>query len=176
MKAKLRKAILDRRKSISQDEAEEKSRIIIRKLKQQHAYKEAGTIMFYISKGNEVSTLDIIREELEKKEKKIIVPKVHGKGLLCCTLSDMDKMEYSCYGILEPEDEIICGLSDINLIIVPGIAFDSKGHRIGYGMGYYDSLLKKAASPKIALAYDFQLVEKIPADEWDIKVDKVITN
>lgn len=174
MKQKLRKQLLEKRNSLSNEEAETKSRIIIEKLKKDKDYIKAKTIMFYVSKGKEVRTHEIIKEAL--KNKKIIVPKVHGKDLLCCELKDFDKMEYSCYGILEPAEEVTCNMSKIELIIVPGIAFDKRGHRIGYGKGYYDDLLKKTKCPKIGLAYDFQIIDKIPVDEWDIKVDKVISD
>jgi 5-formyltetrahydrofolate cyclo-ligase len=135
--------------------------------------------MFYVSKGNEVHTHSIIKEELAKKKgdkKKIIVPKVHDKGILCCKLDDFDKMSFGCYEVLEPTNEIICDISGVDVIIVPGIVFDKRKHRIGYGKGYYDDLLRSTNAKKIALAYDFQIVDSIPNDEWDEKMDKVISD
>ena len=174
MKRKLRKEILEKRNGLSFEDAEIKSNIILEKLKKDKDYIKAKTVMFYVSKGREVQTHGIIKEAM--KTKKIIVPKVTDKGLICCELKDFDNMEFSCYGVMEPKDEITCDVSNIDLIIVPGIAFDKRGHRIGYGMGYYDNLLKNAKCKKIALAYDFQLIEKIPNDEWDIELDKVISD
>lgn len=174
MKNKLRNEILEKRNKLDITNAESKSKLIIDKLRQDSNFISAKTIMFYVSKGNEVHTQDLIKESI--KDKRVIVPKVHDKGLLCCQLKEFDKMEFSCLGILEPIDEMTCDVSDIDLIIVPGVVFDKRGHRIGYGMGYYDSLLKNAKCPKIGLAYDFQILDKIPNDEWDIKVDKVITD
>ncbi|MCK5140515.1 MAG: 5-formyltetrahydrofolate cyclo-ligase [Thermodesulfovibrionia bacterium] len=174
-KSRIRKRILEKRKKLTDEDAKRKSRIIIDKLKRDKDYIKAKKVMFYVSKGKEVETKEIIKEEL-CDERKVIVPKVHGKGLLCCELSDLDNMEFNCYGILEPADEIKCDISSIDLIIVPGIAFDKNGHRVGYGKGYYDDLLKDAKCRKIALAYDFQIVENIPKDEWDISVDKIISD
>lgn len=173
MKQRLRKQILEKRNSITHEEADRKSKIIIEKLKNDPDYRKAKTIMFYVSKGKEVHTHNIINGT---KDKEIIVPKVTNKGLICCKFSSMDKMKFSCYGILEPTDELKCDIKDIDLIIVPGIAFDKRGHRIGYGVGYYDNLLKSAQCKKIGLCYNFQLIEKIPNDEWDVTVDKVITD
>jgi 5-formyltetrahydrofolate cyclo-ligase len=173
-KNKLRQAIFEKRKSLSLEEASERSRIIIEKLKKDEDYINSKIVMFYVSKNNEVHTHDLIKEAL--KEKKVIVPKVADRGILCCELSEFEKMDFGCYGILEPTDEILCNTDDIDLIIVPGIVFDNSGHRVGYGKGYYDNLLKKARCKKIGLAYDFQVIEKIPKDEWDEKMDKVITD
>ena len=106
----------------------------------------------------------------------MIVPKVTDKGLICCELKDFNHMKYSCYNILEPDGSITCDIKDIDIIIVPGIAFDRSRHRIGYGKSYYDRLLKDAKCKKIGLAYDFQIVEKIPKDKWDISLDIVITD
>jgi 5-formyltetrahydrofolate cyclo-ligase len=172
-KKEIRKEKLMLRESISIGEAEERSKKIAEKLKQDKDYLKAKTIMFYISKDKEVQTHDLIKEAM--KNKKVIVPKVSNNGLLCCEIADFSKMKFSCYGVLEPTEEILCNPSNIDLIIVPGIAFDKTGHRIGYGKGYYDELLKKAKCTKIALAYQFQIIPKVPADEWDVRVDKVIT-
>jgi 5-formyltetrahydrofolate cyclo-ligase len=170
----LRKQVLSKRESMTLEEAERRSKIIIEKLKEDKDYMKAKTVMFYVSKGREVMTHEIIKEAM--KEKKVIAPKVASRGLLCCELSDFSKMNFSCYGVLEPTNEILCDLKDIDLIIVPGTSFDRNGHRIGYGKGYYDGLLKSIKAKKIGLAYDFQIIEKIPIDEWDVKVDKVITD
>jgi len=174
MKDKIRKLFLQKRNSLSIEDVEEKSRKIISKLKKDKDYIKAKTVMFYVSKEKEVNTQEIIKEAL--KEKKVIVPKVIGKGIVCCELKEFDKMEFSCLGILEPKEVIKCDVSKIDLIIVPAVAFDKSSHRIGYGKGYYDELLKHAKAKKLGLAYDFQIVDKIPADEWDVKVDKVITD
>ena len=174
MKNKLRKEILEKRNGLSFDITEQKSNQIIDKLRQDTDFIVAKTIMFYVSKGKEVHTHNLIKEVM--KDKKILVPKVTDKGLLCCELPDFDKMDFSCFGVLEPTDDMTCDVSEIDLIIVPGVAFDKRGHRIGYGMGYYDKLLKNAKCPKIGLAYNFQLVERIPNDEWDVSVDRVISD
>jgi 5-formyltetrahydrofolate cyclo-ligase len=173
-KNQLRKRILDIRNSLNIKEMEDRSKIVIDKLKRDPDFINAHTIMFYISKGNEVNTHDIIQETT--KTKKVIVPKISDKGLLCCHLSDLKKTHFDCFGILEPDDTILCDISGIDLIIVPGIVFDKRGHRIGYGKGFYDALLKQSKAKKIGLAFDFQIVEKISEDDWDIKLDKVFSD
>ncbi len=174
MKSQIRKQLIEKRNSISQSEAVAKSKIICDKLLKDPDYKKSKTIMFYISKGNEVHTNELIEKSL--KTKKVIVPKIIKDGLICCEINSLSNMSQNCFGIMEPKDEIACDISSIDLIIVPGIAFDKSGHRIGFGKGYYDKLLKNAKCKKIALAYDFQILEKIPADEWDEKIDKIITD
>ena len=173
-KKKLREDILEKLHNISKEEKGKKVRALKEKLFSLEEFKKAECVMFYVSKGNEVHTHELIKEAL--KEKKVIVPKVSDKGILCCELNDFNKMHFDCYGILEPDDTITCDPSEIDLIIVPAIVFDKRGYRIGHGNGYYDSILNKTRGKKIGLAYDFQIVDKIPEDEWDIKVDKVVTN
>jgi 5-formyltetrahydrofolate cyclo-ligase len=159
---------------MNSNEVQEKSKAIIDKLKNDNDYIKAKTVMFYVSKGNEVFTHDIIKEIIGKK--KVVVPKMVDHSICCCKLDDFDDMNESSLGILEPINEIKCDVSEIELIIVPGIVFDREGHRIGYGGGYYDKLLKDCNCKKIGLAFDLQIVNTIPADEWDEEMDKVISD
>ena len=92
----------------------------------------------------------------------------------CCEMNNFDDLELGSYNILEPKKCRKCNLDDIDLIIVPGIVFDKQNNRIGYGGGFYDELLKRCKCLKIGIAFDFQIVDKIPADDRDIKVDKVV--
>jgi 5-formyltetrahydrofolate cyclo-ligase len=173
-KEKIREELIEKRNSLSYEEAERKSLIILDKLKQHPDYKNAKTVMFYVSKDKEVMTHDMIKNAIEKK--KVIVPKMVDNGIVCCEVTDFDQMTFGCFGVLEPGNTMTCDLSEIDLVIVPGVAFDKEHNRIGYGKGYYDKLLKEARAKKIALAYNFQLVDSIPAEEWDIKVDEIISD
>jgi 5-formyltetrahydrofolate cyclo-ligase len=173
-KHEIRKKILEQRDALDYEDVEQKSKKIIEVLKEDPDYKKAKAIMFYISKDKEVDTQELLKEAIKKKT--IIVPKVTNRGLICCKIIDLKNMNYSCFGTLEPKEEITCDVTKIDLIIVPGIAFDTLGNRIGYGKGYYDNLLKTAKCKKIGLAYSFQVVKKVPVDSWDVKIDKLITD
>ena len=170
MKEQLRKEFLNKRNDLTKEEVISKSKVIIEKLKQDSAYKNAKTIMFYVSKDNEVFTHDLIKET----DKKIVVPKMIDNKIECCKIDNFDELELGSYDILEPKECKKCNLDEIDLIIVPGIVFDKENHRIGFGGGYYDDLLKNCKCLKIGLAYEFQIIDNFPKDEWDIKVDKVV--
>jgi len=178
MKEKLRKEIIEKRIKQSKEENKRKSKEIKEKLFNLKEYKDAETILFYVSYNGEVFTHDMIKEAIENKT--VIVP-ITNKDDCSLTLSELrswDDLETSCYGILEPRKECIkeVSIDEIDLIIVPGVVFDIKGNRIGHGKGYYDKLLRNTKGiTKIGLSFEFQIVENIPIEKHDISMDKIIT-
>lgn len=178
MKERLRKQIKEKRKKLSKEENRKKSKQIKEKLFNLKEFKDAETILFYISYNGEVFTHDMICELFYKKN--IIVP-VSNKNRCTLTLSHLKSWEELCigsYNILEPSVEKIreTEIEDIDLIIVPGVAFDKKGGRLGHGKGYYDRTLKKAIDIlKIGLCFEFQIVDSIPMEEHDVYIDKIIS-
>ena len=120
----------------------------------------------------------MIKECLSNKE--VIVPKsdIKKRHLILSKLENWDDLITGAYNILEPrEDKIIkTSIDEIDFIIVPGVGFDEKGRRIGHGKGVYDNLLKNSNNAlHVGLAFEFQIVEKIPTNKWDFPVDKIIT-
>lgn len=136
--------------------------------------------MFYVSMEREVYTHDMIKTAL-LENKEIAVPLVLESQniILPCKLNDFPDLKHGPLSILQPSKEKIQNvpMSAIDLIIVPGIAFDKKGNRLGRGKGFYDRFLHliDPETTKIALAFSFQIVEQVPATENDIVVDKIIT-
>ena len=174
MKQELRKRILEKRNSLAKEEIKEKSKIIKEKLFSLEEYKKAKKILFYISFGSEVDTHDMIKESL--KIKKTVVPKCRNHELELSRIHSFDELEEGYCKILEPVKIKKIDEKIVDLIIVPGIVFDRKGDRIGYGKGYYDRLLTRFPHvKKIGLAFSLQIVDSIPTEEHDIKVDRVIT-
>jgi 5-formyltetrahydrofolate cyclo-ligase len=178
----LRNKILALRDSLSQKSRQEKSETIKRYLFELPEFIKAKTILFFVSFRSEVLTENIIKESLIQG-KKVGVPKVDlkNKKLIFFKIINYDEdLVSGVYGIPEPEknkSEIIKP-KDVELIILPGSAFDEKGNRMGYGGGYYDSYLpfmdKKV--PKVALAFDLQIVNSVPIlNSWDRPVDIIIT-
>lgn len=180
MKKELKDAVLKKRSSLLKKEARDKSQRIMRKLFSTIEYKKAKNILFYISFNNEVDTCRMVSEALCNK--KIIVPITDKKNkkLILSELKCFNDLGKGCYGILEPKKGKIKNFNKnkIELIIVPGVVFDAEGYRIGYGHGYYDRFLKKINRniPLIGLAYDFQVVEKVPRESHDIPVNVIITD
>lgn len=181
MKQTLKQEITAKRKSLSKGEIKEKSREIKEKLYSLSEFKEAKNIMLYVSFNSEVDTIEIIKELLINKEKKIIVPYVvkNNPILQLSELKSFNELVPKTLGILEPKDNFIREFSHkkLDLVIVPGLVFDQKGHRIGYGYGYYDRFLKKLNKDviKIGVACEFQIVEDIPEESHDVPMDLIIT-
>jgi 5-formyltetrahydrofolate cyclo-ligase len=179
MKKDIRSTILKKRNGMSLSEVLEKSKQIKLQLFHMEEFKEAKTILFYVSYDNEVYTHEMIKESL-KMRKQVVVPKTdkNNRTIICSSLLTGDDLSPGAYTILEPRQECVnkVSLESIDLIIIPGVAFDCRGNRIGHGMGYYDRLLqKKTSAHRLGLAFEFQIVENIPSEKHDIKIEKIIT-
>ncbi len=133
------------------------------------------TVMLYYPYRREVDTKPLITKLLNLG-KKVILPKVSGLDLKPIQIKDLDSLVVGYAGIKEPIGKEI-NPQEIDMIVVPAVAYDKQGYRIGYGKGYYDRFLPKIrnTSLKLGFAYDFQILEKIPHQPHDYKVDVVIT-
>ncbi|WP_020470666.1 5-formyltetrahydrofolate cyclo-ligase [Zavarzinella formosa] len=147
------------------------------------AYTAAKTVMFYIDVRSEVRTRQSLPDALAYG-KKIIVPWCNEAGELeLFHLENMDELAVGMYKILEPKPELRglpekqCKPEDLDLVMVPGVAFDRHGARMGHGKGYYDKLLQHSRpdTPLVALAFECQLFPEIPMAPHDIHMDKIIT-
>ena len=179
-KSEIRKRIISLRNSLTEEELKKANNIITDKVINSDFYKNAKSIFIYISFGSEVNTIDIINNAL-KCNKEIYVPKTNKmkKEMEAIRIHNLDNMSVDKWGILEPNnvDENLIG-TKFDLIIMPGVAFDKGGNRIGYGGGYYDKYISKYQhkTTLLALAYNIQIVESIESDEHDIKVDCIIAD
>lgn len=174
MKRLIRKKILEERDELSEKEIAEKSNLIKKRLFALPEFKKAKTVMFFVSFGKEVFTHDMIKESLKKK--RVCVPVVKDDTLIATEIKDFKELNTkNRYGILEPSKISDIDISEIDLVIVPGVAFDCAGYRVGYGKGYYDKFLNNFEKEKIALAFELQIQKELPCEDHDIVVDKVIT-
>ena len=178
-KKKIREQILDNKEKMDEITLKSYSDSIIDKLYSTDYYKKAKTIMTFISFGAEVDTHEFIKTSIAKG-KRIVVPITipETKELKLSQVLDFDHLEIGFYDILTPKEEFISYVdpSEVDLIIVPGVAFDRNGYRIGYGGGYYDRFLANLDHvTKISLAFDMQLISSIPHEHFDIPVNYIIT-
>lgn len=158
------------------------SRRIVERFLQLPEYSAAGTVMFYVDVRAEVRTRHDLARALETG-KRIVVPYCVDGELELFHLESMDELETGMYRILEPKPELRgieskgVDVLELDLIMVPGVAFDRHGGRTGHGKGYYDKLLEHARpdTPLVALAFECQLFDEIPTQEHDIYMDKVVT-
>jgi len=141
-------------------------------------FDSAKCILLYASKGGEVHTDGIIRSALSLG-KKVALPVTikEGHALELYEIKSIEELSEGAFGIMEParNPERRVQPEEVDLVVVPGVSFDRRGHRLGYGMGYYDSLLKKVKGCKAGLAYDMQIVEHVPDEPHDVAVDMVVT-
>ena len=181
-KETIRKEMLARRNAMTSAEAESKSKAIAANLMKIKEYKEAATVLFYAAKGNEARTENLIKAALASGKRALMpVTDMAKKEIVGAEIKDYDAdLMNGPFGILEPKRKIAVDEKAIDVVVVPGVAFDLACHRLGYGYGYYDKLLHRLAAKNpgmaaIGLSYDFQVVEKLPAEGHDHKLDRIVT-
>ncbi len=176
-KARLRKDILSRRDSLTRDSKEAKDSLIRERITGLPEFTSARSVLLYASFRSEADTIGLIRYCLQNN-KVTVLPKVNNGELLLYRINKMDELLPGNWGIPEPfvpEDRRV-DVRDVDLVIVPGSAFDEQGNRLGYGKGFYDKLLKSKRSPAIALSYEDQIVPALPAESHDVRMDKIVTD
>jgi len=180
-KALIRKETLKIRDSIDPETKKIKDREIEKRLLDQKEFEIAKNIMFFASFRSEPDTFRIMEKSIHMG-KRIILPKVNREKheLLLYEILDVRELTPGFMNIPEPEvsEGRRFSAEDLDLMIVPGVAFGWKGERIGYGGGYYDRLIHriKRRPPLIAIAYEEQILEEVPLLDHDIKMDKIITD
>ena len=177
----IRKQILKIRDELDKDIKKNMDRKIEEKFMNSIEYKNAKKIFIYISYKSEINTKSIILKMLGD-EKEIYVPRtdIKSKCMDAVKINSFDNLVEDVYGILEPSfKEKSIDPNELDLIVVPGVAFDRKLSRLGYGAGYYDKYFKtitKRNISKVALAYNFQIIDEVPIDKYDVPVDCILTN
>lgn len=176
MKVLLRNKIKLKRLNHRPEIKQEKDRKICIKLASTKEFQSAKNILFYMPIHGEVDLKTTFYRF--KKNKKFILPKVdpETRTLSLFAINELHELKNGSYNIPEPtlvHKEIPS--TSIDLAIVPGIVFGRNGHRIGFGKGFYDKLLKTIKCPKFGIAYDFQIVENVPGETHDVPMDKILT-
>ncbi len=166
------RSIMRKRAAESSREAEKAaSEELCRRLVNLQEYKDAGTVLCYMALPGEVS----LKYILSDNSKCFVLPKVAGNSL---ELRKYDKnmLTEGYLGILEPSaDAPLIDASEIDLAIIPGVAFDKAGHRLGHGKGFYDRLLPLLHCPLVGICFDYRMMDYLECDPWDISVDQVLT-
>lgn len=174
LKTQFRKQIALLKSKHSLSELTKRSGSLLNKLEQCPNFQQAKTILLYHSLIDEVQTHEFVDRWSETKN--IILPVVVGNDLELRIYTGKEGLQKGVYSIKEPMGEPFTDYMDIDLAIIPGISFDNKGNRLGRGKGYYDRLLPKLSkSYKIGICFSFQLLENIPCEKHDIKMDCIYT-
>lgn len=179
-KERLRRRILHLRELLTPTEVEVKSLKILETVTELPEYRKARVIASYVDKGNEVKTRPLILKTLASR-KKVLVPIVdrENRNLVFSEIKGLDELAPGAFDILEPKPDRrrITNLETAGMVFVPGIAWDFDGYRVGWGKGYFDTVLKRLPDKSVAigLAFDLQIVDRVPRAQFDLPVDMVVT-
>lgn len=173
-KQELRRAIRERKRAMTEEEIVERSNALAEKFYNSPAYQAASTIYGYLPYNQEVRTVPMLQRALDEG-KRVAVPKVYGEEMRFIYLDDLTQVSKGYAGIPEPIADAPVAEDQRALVLMPGLAFDPQGHRIGYGGGFYDRFLaQEPHHPTLALCYEFQMQAHLDTEEFDIPVDTVL--
>lgn len=173
-KQDLRRTIRERKRAMTEEEIVERSNALAEKFYNSPAYQAASTIYGYLPYNQEVRTVPMLQRALDEG-KRVAVPKVYGEEMRFIYLEDLTQISKGYAGIPEPIADAPVAEDKQALVLMPGLAFDPQGHRIGYGGGFYDKFLaKEPHHPTLALCYEFQMQAHLDTEEFDIPVDTVL--
>jgi 5-formyltetrahydrofolate cyclo-ligase len=171
-----------RLRRLGQQNGEALSEAIFARLFGLPQYRQAKSVLCYVSLGDEVATHAALRRMLAE-HKRVVIPYCHAENIELFCLHGLDELAPGMLGILEPKPELRvqslrrAEVRELDLLVIPGLAFDRQGGRLGHGKGYFDRFLPKARADALlaAVAFECQLVDSIPMGPQDVRVDAVIT-
>ena len=172
-KQQLRSCIRQKKHAMTDEEISSRSDALCRMVLETDAYRKANIIYGYLPFNQEVRTLPLLQQALADG-KQVALPKCYGKKMQFILMDDLSRVQTSAFGAPEPLEDHPPADDPHALVLVPGVAFDAAGHRLGYGGGYYDRFLAQEPNhPTIALCFDFQLLPRLETEEHDILIDTV---
>ena len=173
-KQTLRQQIREQKRAMTVQQIELASEKLGELFVQSPLYRQANTIYGYLPYNQEVRTVSMLERAI-RDGKRVAVPKVYGQEMKFIYLEDFNRVEKGYAGIPEPVEDGPVANDTTALVLMPGLAFDPRGHRIGYGGGFYDKFLAAEPNhPTLALCYGFQMLPQIPVEEYDVPVDCVL--
>lgn len=173
-KAALRAKIREKKRAMTEAEIVSRSEKLKELFIASPAYQNAKTVYGYLPYNQEVRTVPILEQAI-KDGKRVAVPKVYGDTMRFLYIEDFTQVEKNTMGIPEPVFDEPVAEDQTALVLMPGLAFTKNGDRMGYGGGFYDRFLAEEPDhPTLALCYDFQILESLPTEEFDIPVDRVL--
>ncbi len=173
-KRALRAQIRGQIKAFSVDSLAEMSSQIVSRIEALEEFRCASTVAVYWSLESEAATHDLVRKYASLK--RIVLPVVTGDVMHFAEVDgDCANLSEGAFGVMEPREGRVCLPEDIDLMLVPAMAFDRRGGRLGHGKGYYDRYFEHYTGPKVGICFDFQLVDEVPCEPFDVRVDAVLT-
>lgn len=178
-KKQLRKTMKALRSAMPKQEWQERSALIVQNIKALEKFQTARVIHAFLSDEarNEVNLIPLL-EKITSSQKKLLVPVVDGSNLISVELTSFNHLTRHAFGVLEPTERTSSPLEqEIDLVLVPLLAIDKNGNRLGYGKGYYDRFFKRlnAKCFKLGVGFEFQVMGEVPSTESDVRLDAVMT-
>lgn len=171
-KREIRRRIKNLRLMLSELEKEAAAEEVFSRLEKTAAFMMADNVLMYHSLPDELSTIRFLKKWQNRKH--FFLPRVNGVNLEILPYEE-SRLELGSFHIEEPTGNDLTDIDDIELMVVPAVAFDRKGNRLGRGKGFYDRLLATSKATKVGVGYEFQLLDSIPSESYDIPMDMIIT-
>ncbi|MDE5901815.1 MAG: 5-formyltetrahydrofolate cyclo-ligase [Muribaculaceae bacterium] len=171
-KSEIRRKINSMRRMLSEEERMAAADDVFARLEQTAAFLMADKVLMYHSLPDELSTRSFLRKWGDRKH--FFLPRVNGVDLDILPYEE-SRLELGSFHIEEPTGSDTVDPADIELMIIPAVAYDRRGNRLGRGKGFYDRLLGSVGATKIGIGYEFQLIDELPVEEHDVPMDMVIT-
>lgn len=165
-----------KRRNMNPEEVLKRSRTAQNIFLKSNQYQNAKSVMLYIPIGNEIDTSELMKDAF-KSGKDVLVPVTNSETFEISAYKITEKTEFEkgTFSVKEPKEKVSFDASDIDVVLVPGIAFDRSGGRVGFGKGCYDKFLKNIKAVKVGFCYDFQITDYIDTDTNDVTMDYIIT-
>jgi len=172
----LRRAMRERRRALSRPEQQAASQAVLAHLRAFEPYRQAKTVMAYMACRGELS-LTLVIEDVFAAGKTLLLPRCEAPGEMTARRIDsLSQLRRGCFGLEEPDEAcFIAAPQEIDLILVPGTAFDTAGRRLGQGGGYYDRFLLKTRAVRVGICHDFAILERVPAAAHDEYMDILVS-
>ncbi len=173
-KKDIRKTLIQKRVSLTEEERKRRSEGIVKNLLNLKPLWDAKTLLMFCPHGGEPDITQLFSWALQGG-KNLLLPKVEEEDLRLIRVEDTASLSLGTFCILEPSEGEEVRPEEVDFSLIPGVAFDKEGYRIGYGKGYYDRLFERLGGIKVGVCYEFQVLEEVPRDDWDMPVDLVVT-
>lgn len=176
-KRAIRRAVLEQRDRLSSADRAERSLRIVERTISLPEIRDAGTVMGFWSFGSEVETAPLLHR-LHDEGKRVVLPRIEGTDVVAVVYATGDEVMETSFGAMEPTGTLVAEPEEVDVVIVPGVAFDREGDRVGYGGGFYDRFLPRTREgvAAIAVAFALQVIEgPLPRGAFDHRVDAIVT-